>query len=154
MADSIKTSAAWREFWGLKRMRALRRDVALPGRQREGGQERTTGKLTADDFRLHNDSDGKGEGTNGRDIGADINKLGPGKAYEAWKKSPARQTWLLTTRQIVDAAPFVVLAVGRQNEPKFATLSAAVEFAHPGDIIEIRGDGPFVTEPVKVTDKA
>jgi hypothetical protein len=46
------------------------------------------------DFRLHSDSAGKGAGEGGRDLGADVDLVGPGAAYERWKKTPEYQQWL------------------------------------------------------------
>ena len=52
------------------------------------------------------------------------------------------------------AQPFVILPKNNKIEEKFATLADAVTGAQSGDTIEIRGDGPFVTEPIKITRKA
>ena len=54
---------------------------------------------TAADFLLHPMSPGKGAGASGRDLGADVHGLGPGKAYEQWKKTPAYRRWLAATGQ-------------------------------------------------------
>jgi hypothetical protein len=45
------------------------------------------------DFRLAGDSDGKGKGEGGRDLGADMDFVGPGDAYEKWKKTPEYAEW-------------------------------------------------------------
>src|SRR5262249_26433733 len=50
-------------------------------------------------------------------------------------------------------APFVVLAKDAKAERQFATLAEADAECHSGDTIEIRGDGPFETDPL-VLDKA
>ena len=50
--------------------------------------------------------------------------------------------------------PFVVLSSGEQAEQKFATLAEAVAAAKSGDTIEIRGNGPFVLQPIDLADKA
>jgi hypothetical protein len=42
-------------------------------------------------FRLAKGSPGKGEG--GRDIGADVDLVGPGAAYEKWKKTKEYEEW-------------------------------------------------------------
>jgi len=39
------------------------------------------------DFRLAKDSAGKGKGKDGKDLGADVDKVGPGKAYHEWRKT-------------------------------------------------------------------
>jgi serine/threonine protein kinase len=53
----------------------------------------------------------------------------------------------------VTREPFVIVSrIGNGDWP-FATLSDAVAGAQPGDAVEIRGNGPFVCEPVTI-DKA
>ena len=44
---------------------------------------------------------------------------------------------------------FVVLGGKGVEERKFDTLAEAVQGASDGDTIEIRGNGPFVSEPIK-----
>jgi endonuclease YncB( thermonuclease family) len=111
-------------------------------------------KLTAGDFRLRPDSAGYRAGPDGKDLGADVDLVGPGAAYERWKKTPEYQTWLKDTGQLGVKPPppevgaFVLLAAG--TERKFDTLAAAVLAANDGDTIEIRGNGPFVTRPVMI----
>ena len=51
------------------------------------------------------------------------------------------------------ALPFVILPQDAKAELKFATLAEAVAAAQSGDTIEIRGDGPFVCEPIKLRKK-
>jgi formylglycine-generating enzyme required for sulfatase activity len=46
------------------------------------------------------------------------------------------------------APPFVILARDGKTEQTFPTLKDAVAKAQSGDTIEIRGDGPFVCEPI------
>jgi hypothetical protein len=60
-------------------------------------------KLTSDDFRLHPDSGGYHAGSDGKDLGADVDLVGPGPAYERWKKTPEYQQWLKDTGQFKDA---------------------------------------------------
>jgi hypothetical protein len=57
--------------------------------------------VTAEDFRLQPDSPGWQAGPGGRDLGADLDLVGPGPAYERWKKTPEYQQWLQRTRQAV-----------------------------------------------------
>ena len=57
-------------------------------------------KLTPDDFRLRADSPGYRAGDDGKDLGADVDLVGPGAAYERWKMTPAYQQWLVETGQI------------------------------------------------------
>ena len=42
----------------------------------------TPGGLTPADFRLAAGSPGKGAGPGGKDLGADVDQVGPGAAYE------------------------------------------------------------------------
>jgi hypothetical protein len=49
--------------------------------------------LPATAFRLAKDSPGKGAGPGGRDLGADVDLVGPGAAYEAWRQTPEYQEW-------------------------------------------------------------
>ena len=48
-------------------------------------------KLTAEDFRLRPDSAGYRAGKDGKDLGADVDLVGPGPAYER-RKTPEYQT--------------------------------------------------------------
>jgi hypothetical protein len=66
--------------------------------------ERAPDELTPDDFRLIEGSAGYRAGPDGKDLGADVDLVGPGTAYERWKQSPDYQRWLEDTNQ-VEAAP-------------------------------------------------
>src|SRR5205823_9919691 len=109
-------------------------------------------QVNAADFRLHPQSAGRGAGPDGRDLGADVELVGPGQAYEKWKATPAYQQWLTDTNQAVK--PFAVLARDGNAERQFVTLAEAVTEARGGDTIEVRGDGPFVTPSVDLGSKA
>src|SRR5262249_52702059 len=52
------------------------------------------------------------------------------------------------------AAFFVVLANAARPERKSVTLAEAVAEAQSGDTIEIRGNGPFICQPIDLKDKA
>jgi serine/threonine-protein kinase len=52
------------------------------------------------------------------------------------------------------ARPFAVLARDDRPERAFTKLSSAVAFADNGDTIEVRGDGPFVVNPIRMGDRA
>jgi hypothetical protein len=56
-------------------------------------------QLTPKAFRLHPESPGHAAGPDGQDLGADVDLVGPGPAYERWKKTPAYQEWLKLTGQ-------------------------------------------------------
>jgi hypothetical protein len=50
-----------------------------------------------DDFRLREGSPGYRAGADGKDLGADVDLVGPGPAYERWKKTAEYQEWLKET---------------------------------------------------------
>src|SRR5262249_22236447 len=110
--------------------------------------------ITADDFRLRPDSPGYQAGKDKKDLGADVDLVGPGAAYERWKKTPEYRQWLKETGQLKAELPkaepqaFVVLGGKDLEIGKFDTLAEAVKKAASGDTIEIRGNGPFVTDPL------
>src|SRR6185369_7933420 len=95
-------------------------------------------------------------GKDGKDLGADVDLVGPGAAYERWKKTPAYQQWLKDTGQLRAELPepepkaFVRLGGHGVAERKFDTLKEVVQFASNGDTIEVRGNGPFVSEPIQI----
>jgi WD40 repeat protein len=49
--------------------------------------------------------------------------------------------------------PFVILGRGKANRA-FATLAEAVAAAQSGDSIEVRGNGPFVIQPIAIQKKS
>src|SRR5262249_49320337 len=111
-----------------------------------------------DDFRLRSDSAGYRAGKDGKDLGADIDLVGPGKAYERWKQTPDYRQWLKETKRSAVDSPkpepgaFVLLGGKGVAERKCDTLAEAVQGASDGDTIEIRGNGPFVSEPVSISN--
>src|SRR5262249_16511247 len=116
-------------------------------------------KITPEDFRLRPDSAGYRAGKDGKDIGADVDLVGPGPAYERWKKTPEYQQWLKDTGQIKAESPkepgaFVLLSGQSIAEQRFDTLAEAVSRAQSRDSIEVRGNGPFVTDPIDLGTKA
>ena len=92
--------ASWEDYWGLKDTGSLQGRI----RFRSGVSPAEPGLpierlLDPEDFRLAPDSAGKGAGEGGRDLGADVDLVGPGPAYERWKKTPAYQQWLKDSGQ-------------------------------------------------------
>jgi hypothetical protein len=55
--------------------------------------------LQPDDHRLRPDSAGYRAGPDGKDLGADVDLVGPGDAYERWKKTPEYQEWRVESKQ-------------------------------------------------------
>ena len=85
-----KNLEEWKQFWGSAETDSL-----------EGGIRFQRGDLqaTPEDFRLRPDSAGYRAGKDGKDLGADVDLVGPGPAYERWKKTPEYQQWLKDTGQ-------------------------------------------------------
>jgi serine/threonine protein kinase len=86
--------AQWDRFWKLDGPRSL---VGLARYQGGDPHSKTADRLaqvTAADFRLDAKSPGKGKGKQSKDLGADVDLIGPGKAYEQWKNTADYQRWL------------------------------------------------------------
>ena len=93
-----KSLEEWKRFWRSAETDSLEGRRPLSRRQ----PPRPTAdldQLTPDDFRLRPDSAGYRAGKDGKDLGADVDLVGPGPAYERWKKTPEYQQWLKETRQ-------------------------------------------------------
>jgi WD40 repeat protein len=141
----------WRRFWGGGAVDARQGTIKYQGGDVVARAANAPEKLTPEDFRLPPDGDGYRAGRNGRDLGADVELIGPGKAYERWKKTFEYQRWLKDTGEAeASARPFVVLARDGKPEQRFATLAGAVAAAAGGETIEVRGDGPFLSQPVYI----
>jgi hypothetical protein len=82
------TLADWEEFRGLKDTGSVQGPIRFRTNVAPGAG------TAPDDLRLRPDSKGYRAGDGGRDLGADIDLVGPGPAYERWKKTPDYQAWL------------------------------------------------------------
>jgi hypothetical protein len=92
--------AEWRQFSGDPETGSM--EGRLPrylGGDPRGRAAKGPERLTPADSRLHPDSAGHGAGLDGKDLGADVDLVGPGAAYERWKKTPDYQQWLKDTGQ-------------------------------------------------------
>jgi len=94
----LKTLEEWNKFWGLSDTGSLE---GLPRYRHPQAsyQSPLAEKLIPEDFRLLPDTPGYRAGKDGKDRGADVNLVGPGAAYERWKKTPEYQKWLKETGQ-------------------------------------------------------
>jgi formylglycine-generating enzyme required for sulfatase activity len=90
-----KNLADWEQFWNMKATGSIQDRV----RFKNYDAFNKKGGLSADDFRLTDGSPGKGAGPDGKDLGADVDLVGPGPAYERWKKTPEYQQWRTETGQ-------------------------------------------------------
>jgi hypothetical protein len=151
----------WRQFAGPD-AGALRGKAQFAGGNvlAQAQPNATPERLLPRHFRLLPQSPGHRAGKDGKDLGADVDLVGPGEAYERWKKTPEYQQWLKETGQFRAEAPrpepkaFVLLGGDGAAERKFDTLAEAVAAADHGDTIEIRGNGPFETDGVEVRGRA
>ncbi len=87
------------EALGLRRRGRHRGAHQVSGRRPARQVKHEPEKLTPDDFRLHADSPGHRAGPDGKDLGADVDLVGPGAAYERWKKTPEYEQWLKAAGQ-------------------------------------------------------
>jgi hypothetical protein len=89
----------WDRFWSQQATDARDGDVKFRGGDILARSAGAYEQLLAEDFRLRPDSLGYRAGPDGKDLGADIDLVGPGKAYERWKNTPAYRKWLKDTGQ-------------------------------------------------------
>jgi hypothetical protein len=97
---AVEGIAAWDRLWDLRPPGSLSGRPAFQGGDvyaiaKTGGE-----RLKPDDFRLRPDSPGYRAGKGGKDLGADTDLVGPGPAYERWKKTPEYGQWLEDTGQV------------------------------------------------------
>jgi hypothetical protein len=152
--EGPRSLQSWRKFWDSPEPGSVEGPVRYQGGNLVARLAEDPERLTPADFRLRPDSAGYRAGKDGKDIGADVDLVGPGPAYDRWKKTPDYQQWLKETGQVRAAVPksepdaFVLLASGQER--KFATLAEAVLGSADGDTIEIRGNGPFLIDPIEL----
>jgi hypothetical protein len=95
----ITSLADWKEFWSSDETDSSEGRVRYQGGDLLARLQQAPNTLTPDDFRLRPDSAGYRAGPDGNDLGADIDLVGPGEAYDRWKKTPEYQVWLKETGQ-------------------------------------------------------
>jgi hypothetical protein len=94
--------ADWKRLWASGDGDAVEGRVKYQGGDLLAKLRAEPEKLTPEDFRLRPDSAGYQagkDGKDGKDLGADVDLVGPGPAYERWKKTPEYQQWLKETGQ-------------------------------------------------------
>jgi WD40 repeat protein len=166
VGSDIKTLKDWSRWWGVPESSSVQGDIRFVG---PSPTEQDLDRMSPDQLRLAPGSVGKNADPSGRDLGADVDALGPGPAYEAWKKTADYQQWLkdcgaavaqVATPPVPPGAsgpsavsatplpppdkgkPFVLVrkAGGQQA---FRTFHGALAERQPGDAIEVHGNGPF-----------
>jgi WD40 repeat protein len=89
----------WQKFWGLP-ADSFREGTANFAALLTVDQHRI-GEFTPADFRLAKGSPGQGVLPGGKDLGADVDLVGPGEAYERWQKTPEYQEWRKKTEELM-----------------------------------------------------
>jgi serine/threonine protein kinase len=90
----------WQRRWNLTDTSSFEGPIRFHGGDLRLKAAAAPEKLTPADFRLRPDSAGYRAGPGGKDLGADVDLVGPGPAYERWKKTPDYQQWLKDTGQV------------------------------------------------------
>jgi formylglycine-generating enzyme required for sulfatase activity/serine/threonine protein kinase len=112
---TVNDAETWQRFWEDAVSSSLQGNVRFHGGNLRPRTEESLEALTRDDFRLREGSAGYRAGLDGKDLGADVDLVGPGAAYERWKKTPEYQRWLKETGQNV--SPGVAWRGWPENAP-------------------------------------
>ncbi len=99
-AQRFRNRTEWDRFWGSEHTGVRDGQVRYQGGNLQARLASEPEKLGPEDFRLRPDSAGYRAGEDGKDLGAHIDLVGPGPAYERWQKTPAYQQWLKDTGQV------------------------------------------------------
>jgi hypothetical protein len=89
----------WTQFWGLPNGTVIGGKVEYEGGDLPRRAEAAPEQLKPDDFRLRSGSAGYRAGSDGKDLGPELDLVGPGAAYERWKQMSKYQEWLKRTAQ-------------------------------------------------------
>jgi hypothetical protein len=92
--------ADWNAFWGIADTQCIQGPIRFVGGDLLEKARATPELLTPEDFRLRVHSAGYQAGKDGQDLGADVDRVGPGPAYERWKTEPEYQEWLQASGQL------------------------------------------------------
>ena len=103
-ASQAKDLADWNRFWHQTDTGSTEGVVRFQGGDLLQRTLTDAEKLSPEDFRLRADSAGYHAGPDGKDLGADVDLVGPGPAYERWKKTPEYQEWIKDSGQVRDRA--------------------------------------------------
>jgi hypothetical protein len=86
--------AEWEDFWSFPSSGSVQGEMRYQGGNLRAMSARDLEALGADGFRLVPQSPGAAAGPAGEDLGADVDLVGPGPAFDRWKRTPAYQQWL------------------------------------------------------------
>jgi hypothetical protein len=93
----FKSLADWQKWMGVTERSSVEGAIRFTG---VSGKETDLERIHPAHLRLAEDSIGRKAGPDGRDLGADVDAVGPGAAYEAWRKTGDYQQWLKDTGQL------------------------------------------------------
>jgi hypothetical protein len=102
--DSVNDLESWNRFLGLTDTGSIWGEVIYKGGDLLDKARNAPEELTPEDFRLTPDSAGYQAGPDGKDLGADVDLVGPGEAYHRWKKTPEYQEWRKQTLEWMSTA--------------------------------------------------
>jgi hypothetical protein len=91
--------AAWNQLWSKLDTASVAGKVRFIGGDLSIKANTALEQIKPEDFRLRADSAGYRADKEDKDLGADVDLVGPGAAYERWKKTPDYQEWLKVTGQ-------------------------------------------------------
>jgi serine/threonine protein kinase len=100
-AERGRNLEGWNRFWGLAGTGSLEGTILYQDVSARVKALRNPEQLTPDDFRLRPDSAGYQAGPDGKDLGADVDLVGPGEAYERWKRTPEYEQWQKETQELL-----------------------------------------------------
>jgi serine/threonine protein kinase/formylglycine-generating enzyme required for sulfatase activity len=99
-AQPTDSVAHWNAFWRIADTQCLQGPIRFVGGDLLEKSRTTPELLTPEDHRLHVDGAGYQAGKDGKDLGADVDRVGPGPAYEQWKREAEYQDWLQASGQV------------------------------------------------------
>jgi hypothetical protein len=114
----------WRRYWRTAEAGSLEGTLRFQGGNLVANVNSRPLDVTPDDFRLRADSAGYQAGPDGKNLGADVDRVGPGEAYQRWKQTPAYSEWRQTmARPRTDGAHAAAVdtsasAAADANEPQ------------------------------------
>jgi hypothetical protein len=91
----------WNRFWGLVDTKSVQGSIRYQDGDLHTNAVQTPEQLTPEDFRLRPDSAGYQAAPDGKDLGADVDLVGPGEAYERWKQTPEYEQWQKETQELL-----------------------------------------------------
>jgi formylglycine-generating enzyme required for sulfatase activity len=93
----------WCKFWGIPSTKSVQGMTELAGGKIMDEFVANIHKVTAANFGLVKGSPGQGVLPGGKDLGADVDRVGPGKSYEDWKKTDEYKDWQKKTDELMNA---------------------------------------------------